>query len=88
MSVLPKNRKLVFSIRNYIWGMRAIFQILTSKDIADVIPLFSKHLYLCNKKKITRWFEDMKYYDMKYFFHSKINLISSRHRVVSFIHDD
>ena len=46
---------------------RYIFHILISEDITDVIPLFSfvfrqfflflKHLYLCNKKKITRWLE-------------------------------
>ena len=35
MSVLPKNRQLVFSIRNYIRD--------TSEDVADVIPLF----FLC-----------------------------------------
>ena len=88
-----------------------IFHILTSEDIADVIPLFflcfsfsffflfSKHSYLYNKKKITRWFEDMKFIfswkkdftskrneRVKYFFHSKINFISSRHRAISSIY--
>ena len=44
------------------------FHILTSEDSADVIPLFflcfssifylfSKHSYLCYKKKFTRWLE-------------------------------
>ena len=39
MSVLPKNRQLVFSIRNYIRDTSEIFSI----SIADVIPLF----FLC-----------------------------------------
>ena len=53
-------------IWNYIWDTSDIFYILTSEDIADVIPLFlvvflfSKRSYLCNKKKITRWLEHMK----------------------------
>ena len=40
MSVLPKNRQLVFFICNYIRDTREIFHIFTSKDIADIIPLF------------------------------------------------
>ena len=60
---------------------------------------FSKHSYLCNKKKITRLFEHMKFIFSwkkkitrslcsltKYFFHSKINFICSRHRLTSSIY--
>ena len=89
-----------------------IFHILTSEDISLtsflrfsfvfrlVFFLFSKHLYLCNKKKITRCLEHMKlifswkkYFTrllrslVKYFFHSKINFICSRHYVISFIYE-
>ena len=55
--------------------------------------------YLCNKKKITRWLEQIKFIFswkkdftcslrslVKYFFHSKINFICSRHRVISSIY--
>ena len=57
--------------------------------------LFSKHSYLCNKKKITRWLEHMKFIlswkkdftrslhsPVKYFFHSKINFICSRQNFI------
>ena len=73
MSVLRKNRQLVFSIRNYIRDTSEIFSIsplvkisLTSFLCFNfvfclVFFLFSKHSYLCSKKKITRCFEDMKF---------------------------
>ena len=54
-------------IRNYIRDTSDILPY--PHDIADVIPLFFslffcvvlKHSYLCNKKKITRWLEHMKF---------------------------
>ena len=73
MSVLPKNRQLVFSIWNYIRDTSEIFStsslvkiLLTSFLCFSFVFLlfffkFSKHLYLCNKKKITRWLKDMKF---------------------------
>ena len=39
--------------------------------------LFSKHSYLCNKKKITRWFEHM-----KFIFLWKKDFTSERHSVI------
>ena len=60
--------------------------------------IFSKHSYLCNKKN-TRWFEHMKFiFEWKkdftcslhslviYYFHSNINFICLRHRVISSIY--
>ena len=43
-----------------------IFHILTREDIDDVISRFktvvcTKYSCLCNKKKITRWLEDMNF---------------------------
>ena len=102
MSVLPKIRQLVFSIRNYIQDMSEIFSIsslvkisLTSFLCFSSSFFFSKHSYLCNKKKITRWFEHMKFIFswkkdfthllhslLKYFFHLKINFIIYVHATV------
>ena len=58
-SVLPKNRQLVFSIRNYIRDTSGIFSISSLMKISltsflcfsSSFFLFSKHLYLCNTKK-------------------------------------
>ena len=72
MSVLPKNTQLVFSIQNYIWNTSEIFSIASLVKISLTsflcfsyvfrpFFLFSKHSYLCNKKKIARWLEDMKF---------------------------
>ena len=55
MSVLPKNRQLVFSILNYIRDTSEIF------SISSLVKIFSKQSYQCNKKKITRWFEHVKF---------------------------
>ena len=60
MSVLPKNRQLVFSIRNYIQDMSEIFSISSLVKISlmsflcfsivfRLVFLFLKHLYLYNK---------------------------------------
>ena len=68
MSVLPKNRQLEISIRNYIRDTSKIFSISSLVKIPLksficfsfvfhlVLFLFSKHSYLCNKK-IKPWFE-------------------------------
>ena len=107
MSVLPKSRQLVFSIRNYIRDTSELFSISSLVKISLmsflcfsfvlrlVFFLFSKHLYLCNKKKFICRFEHINFIFswkidfthslrslMKYFFHSKINFICSRHRVI------
>ena len=107
MSALPKNRQLVFSVRNYIRDRSEIFSISSLVKISlmsflcfsSSFFLFSKHSYLCNKKKIARWLERMKFIFlwkkdftcsllllMKYFFHSKINFICLRHSVISSIY--
>ena len=51
MSVLPKNRQLIFYKRNYIQDTSEIFSlyILTSEDITDVIPLFFVNFFLFSK---------------------------------------
>ena len=67
MSVLPKNRQLVFSIRNYIRDTSEIFSISSLVKISLTLFLcfssifFSKHSHLCNKKKFTRLFKQMKF---------------------------
>ena len=74
MSVLLKNRQLVFSIRNYIRDTGEIFSISSLVKILlmlflyfsfvfqYLVFLFSKHSYLyINKKKIKHWFEHMKF---------------------------
>ena len=48
------------------WLEWRIFHIFTSEDIDDVITLFysvvhTNYSCLYNKKKITRWLEDMKF---------------------------
>ena len=98
MYALAKNRQLVFSIRNYIRDMSEVFSISSLVKIRVIrrhsfvfrlfFFLFWKHSYLCNKKKITLWFKDMKFLRLleKDFFHSKINFICSRHRVISSIY--
>ena len=65
MSVIPKNRQLVFSIRNYIRDTSEIFSTFSLLKISLtsflcfsfvfrlVFFLFSKNSYLCNKKKYT-----------------------------------
>ena len=92
MSVLPKNRRPVFSIWNYIRDSHSF-----------VFPLFffyfwNTHIYVI-KRKFIQWFEHiyrvyllveknftcLLHSLVKYFFHSKINLICSRHHVISFI---
>ena len=100
MSVLSKNRQLVFSIRNYIQDMSEIILFSISSQVKISLTWFlcfsssffnfqSTHIYLiCNKKKITCRFEDMKFifewkkYFMsecskwvKSFFHEKINFV-------------
>ena len=108
MSVLSKNRHLVFSIQNYIRDTSEIISISSLVKISLtsflcfsfvfrlVFFLILKHSYLCNEKKITSWFADMKFISslkkdftrslrsfVKYYFHSKINIISLCHRVMS-----
>ena len=69
MSVLPKNRQLVFSIRKYIRDTSKIFSMSSLVKISltsflcfsSIFLLFSKHSYLCNKKKVTCCFEHMKF---------------------------
>ena len=70
MSVLPKNKKLVFSIPGYeseIFSISSLVKIsLTSflcfSFVFCLVFLLLKHSYLCtNKKKITHWFEYMKW---------------------------
>ena len=68
------------SLENNHWR---IFHILTSEDIDDVIYRFLHWIYNYNKKKITRWHEDMDFIFEWYFHHLKIKSISSRHRVIS-----
>ena len=61
-----------------------------------LVFFFETLISMYNKKKITRWFEHMKFIfsrkkdftserseRVKYFFHSKTNFICSRHRVIS-----
>ena len=111
MSVLPKNRQLVFSIQTYLRDTSEIFSISSLVKISltsflcfsfvfcIVFFLFLKHSYLCNKMKITRWFEHMKFIfswkkdftwslcsPVRDFFHSKINFICSCHCVISSIY--
>ena len=63
MSVLPKNRQLVFSIRNNIQDTSEIFSIFSQVKISltsflcfsfvfRLFFLFLKHSYLCNKRKL------------------------------------
>ena len=69
MSVLPKNKQFVFSIRNYIRDTSEIFSICSLVKISltsllcfsSSFFLFSNHSYLCNEKKITCWFKHMKF---------------------------
>ena len=69
ISILPKNRQLVFSICNYIRDTSAIFSISSIVKISLTSFLcFSSffyfrntHIYLYNKKKITRWLEHTKF---------------------------
>ena len=106
MSVLPKNKQLVFSIGNCIRDTSEIcsLSLLVKISLTSFLYKFFRlvffyfrnmHSYLCNKKKITHWFEHMKFIfswkkkfhlfaalTLEIFFHSKINFISLRHRVM------
>ena len=79
MSVLPKYRQLIFSIRNYYeWD---IFHILSSEDIADVIPLFFLFFYFRDAIK-RKLHVGLNIWSLSY----KINFICSRHRVISSVY--
>ena len=80
MSVVPKNRQLVFSIRNYIRDTSEIFSISPLVKISLTLLLcfsfvfrlgfcFLKHPYQSNKQNL--------HVDLK---------ILSRHRVISFLY--
>ena len=102
-----ENRPLVKLIRNYIRDSSGVFSISSLVRISmtsfPTLTLLLVQKYPCpyNKKKITRWLEDMnlisrgkkQYFThwlrsfVKYcFYHSKIKSISSRRRVVSFMY--
>ena len=66
-SVLVENRPLIKFIRNYIRGSSGIFSISSLVRISmtsfPALTLFFVQKYSClyNKKKITRWLEDMNF---------------------------
>ena len=93
-SVLVENRPLLQFIRNYIQDSSGVFSISSLVRISMTsFPAFTlffvqKHSCLYNKKKITRWLEDMNFifsWQKTIFYHSKIKFISSRRRVISSI---
>ena len=91
-SVLLENTPLVKFIQNYI---QHILHILTSEDVDDVISrsfaavrckqsVKNGEKYLYNKKKITRWLEDMNFKILSLPQENKIH--SSRRHVISSIY--
>ena len=68
----------------------SLMSFLCFSFVFRLVFLFSKHSYLCNKNKITRWFEHIKFIFLwkKDFTseRSKVNFICSRHRVISSIY--
>ena len=94
MSVLLKNRQLVFSMQNYIWYTSGIFSISSLAKISltsflcfsSSFFLFLKHSYLCNKKNYSLVWTYEVYVFVEKRFHSKINFTCSRQRVISSIY--
>ena len=83
-------KQTTLSIRNYIRDTSEIFSIsslvklsLTSFLCFLSIFLFSKHSYLCHKKKITHWFEHRKFI---FSWKKRIDFMCSHHRVISSVH--
>ena len=102
-----ENRPLVKFIRNHIQDSNGVFSIsslvrISMTSFPTLTLLFVQKLScLYDKKKITRWLEDMNLFSrgkkqyfthslhsfVKYcFYHSKIKFISSRRRVISSLH--
>ena len=91
MSVLPKNRQLIFSIRNYIRDTSEIFSIsslvkmslksfLWFSFVFRLVFFFrNTHIYVIKRKLHVGSLRSL----MKYFFHLKIYFICSLYRVIS-----
>ena len=84
-SVLVENRPLVKYIRNYIRGSGGVFSIpsLVTSFTAFTLLLVQKFSFLNNKKKLTRWLEDMNLFcrvKKQYFTHSLRSFVKYRFR--------
>ena len=58
MSVLPKNRQLVFSIRNYIRDTSEIFSISSLVEISLTLFLCFSFVFLCFSSSVFSKLED------------------------------